>query len=404
MTLRIAWRNLWRNRRRSAIVLASVAVGTVAVILNDGLSVGMIGQVFENQIGSYVSDIQVHRRGFRDNPVIGDLVPDPGRVREVLGRTAGVTAWTERVVTFGLLSSATASSGINLIGVDPTTEPQVTTAAKWSFEGRYLGGGPREIVIGRKLAEKLEVGPGDRVVAMASGVGGDIGSAMFRVAGVFTTVSSEFDRSYAFVPIGSAREMLDCGDGVSEFAIVTADRPAAPAAARSIAASLGDGYEALSYVDLLPLMVAQMEVYRESIYIVYVIIGLAMFFGIVNTMLMSVYERIREFGVLMAVGMGSRALFTMVVAEAFILGFLGTLCGLAASLAVMLPLSSSGLDLSGFSEGLASFGSGSVVYPVLNPVTLGESLLIIPLFAVVGALYPAARAARLQPVRAIRHV
>ena len=404
MNPRIAWRNLWRNRRRSAIVLASVAVGTVAVVLNDGLSVGMIGQVFENQIGSYVSDIQVHRKGFRDNPAIGDLVPDPGRVRDVLGRTPGVKAWTERVVTFGLLSSATASSGINLVGVDPVSEPSVTTARKWSFEGRYLTGGPREIVIGRKLAEKLDVRPGDRVVAMASAVGGEIGSAMFRVAGVFSTVSSEFDRAYAFVPIGSAREMLGCEGGVSEFAMVVADRASAPVVAGSIAASLGDRCEALSYVDLLPLMVAQTEVYRESIYIVYVIIGLAMFFGIVNTMLMSVYERVREFGVLMAVGMGSRALFAMVITEALMLGLLGTLAGIAASVAVLLPLSSSGLDLSRFAEGLTSFGSGSVVYPVLSPVTVAETLLIIPLFAVLGALYPAARAARLQPVRAIRHV
>jgi putative ABC transport system permease protein len=404
MLLRIAWRNIRRNARRSAIVLASIAVGTVAVILNDGFSIGMVGQIFENQIGSFVSDLQVHRAGFNDNRTIGKLVPDQAAVEEALRSTPGVKAFTRRVVTYGLLSSAMNSSGVTLVGVDPAAEQSVTTVRKWAIEGRYLGEGKHDIVIGRKLAEKLEVGPGDRVVAMASGLKGDVGAEMFRVAGIFTTVSSEFDRSTVFVPIGTAQEMLGLGGGVSEFAVLTTDRSLANGIRDALAERLGKGCEVLSYSDLLPLMIAQMQMYNESIYIVYVIIGLAMIFGIINTMLMSVFERVREFGILMAIGMKGGRLLSMVLVEALLLGFLGALCGVAAGAAITIPLSATGLDLARFSASLTAFGSGSVIYPVLRPETLVEALLIIPLFTVLGAVYPAVKALRLEPVRAIRHV
>jgi ABC-type lipoprotein release transport system permease subunit len=404
MFLKLAWRNVRRNARRSAIVIASIGVGTVAVIFNDALSIGMVGQIFENQIGSYVADMQVHEAGFNDNRTIGKLMRNPRRVEDDLRASPGVKAFTRRVVTYGLISSAMNSSGVSLVGVDPAAEPTVTTVRKWRMEGRYLGGGRHEVVIGRKLAEKLEAGIGDRLVGMASGLRGNVASEMFRVVGIFTTVSSEFDRSTVFVPIATAQEMLELGGGISEIAVLLDDRSDAAGIRESLASRLGPGYEVLTFAELLPLMIAQMGSYEQSIYIIYIIIGLAMVFGIVNTMLMSVSERVREFGVLMAIGMSGRRLLAMVLVEASLLGLAGALAGVALGVAITLPLSNVGIDLAGFSEGLRAFGAGSVIYPVLRAETLVESLIIIPFFAVLGALYPAVRASRLEPVRAIQHV
>lgn len=404
MLLNIAWRNIWRNRRRSLIIIASVSVGTVAILLNDGLSVGMIRQIFDNQIGSFVAHVQIHKKGFNDNKVIQKLVPEPELVESTLNRTPGVVHFSRRVMTFGLVSSALNSSGVTIVGVEPENEARVTTVEKWTMEGRYLGEGKHEIIIGRKLAEKLDVGLGDRLVGMASGIDGDIGAEMFRVVGIFETVSSEFDRAYIFIPLKTAQEMLGTGNNVSEFAIVAKTREAVDSIKSTLQDALGDEYEVLSYADILPLMLAQMELYQESTYIVYVIIGLAMIFGIINTMLMSVFERIREYGVLMAIGMKNSRLFTMILTEAFLLGLLGALVGIVSGLLIMLPMANHGLDLSKFSEGLTSFGSGAVIYPVLVVRTIVESVFILPLIAVAGALYPAVRAVRFEPVRAIRYV
>jgi len=404
MLLKIAWRNIWRNKRRSIIVLTSVAVGVVAIILYDSLKGGMIGQIFENQIGSFVSNIQVHEKGFNDNKIIQKLIPDPGRVEQVLLHTPDVKYFSRRVVTFGLLSSALNSSGVTLAGVEPDREMKVSTVAKWIVEGEYLSGKKHEIIIGKKLAEKLNVGLGDKVVVMASTLKGNVGADMFRIVGLFETVSSEFDKSFIFISLENAQEMLELQGGISEFAIITTDRDVVEPVKRMIAEKLGPKYEVLSYADLIPLMLAQMEIYKEGTFIFYIIVGLAMIFGIINTMLMSVFERIREFGVLMSIGMKNRRLLTMILLEALLLGVFGTVIGIALGSSITLPLHSSGLNLSQFSQSLTSFGTGSVIYPVLTVETVVEAMLIVPLIAVLGAIYPALKAVRFEPVTAIRYV
>jgi ABC-type lipoprotein release transport system permease subunit len=386
------------------IVVTSVVVGLIAILLNDGLSIGMIQQIFENRLGSHVSHIQIHKEGFNDNKVIQNYISDLHRVEELLKERSDIQFYSRRVITFGLLSSALNSSGGVIVGVEPTLEENVTTIKNSVVEGRYLSGKKDEVIIGKKLAEKLSVGIGDKVVGMASTLSGRVGSDLFRIVGLYQTVSSEFDKAYIFISLNNAQEMLEIGNGVSEFAVTTSDRKRVEPVKDEIARTLGSEYEVLSYADIMPLMLAQMEIYKESTYIVYLIVGLAMIFGIINTMLMSVFERIREFGVLMAIGMKNIRLFFMVLIEAFLLGIMGTAIGLVVGAAIYFPLSAIGIDLGMFSESLTSFGCGAIIYPVLTVESLINTLLIIPLIAVLGAIYPAIRAVRLEPMNAIRYV
>ena len=404
MIFRIAWRNIWRNRRRSLIVMISVAIGIIAALLMDTLSRGMMVQMLENQIGSHVSHIQIHRKGFRADPVIQNFLPDPQRVQTAVGRLGEIGFWTERVITYGLLSSAESSSGITLVGIDPTREADVTTIKNSVVAGRYLSGERNEIVIGRKLAEKLNVTMGDKVVDMATSIDGSVASDVFRVVGLYETFSSEFDKVFAYVDLAHMQDMLGLRSNVSEVALLVRDRDQLDRVKEELRHELGESYEVLSYPEILPFLVLQLDIFEESMYIFYLIIGIALIFGIINTMLMSVFERITEFGVLKAIGMGGRLLVTMVVLEALLLGVLGTVAGFIIGYGIYLPLSQSGIDLSMFAESLKSIGSGSVIYPVLTFSGAINALVIIPLVAVLGAIYPAAKAARLQPIEAIRHV
>lgn len=404
MIFRIAWRNIWRNRRRSLIVMISVAIGIIAALLMDTLSRGMMVQMLENQIGSHVSHIQIHRKGFRADPVIQNFLPDPQRVQTAVSRLGEIGFWTERVITYGLLSSAESSSGITLVGIDPTREADVTTIKNSVVAGRYLSGERNEIVIGRKLAEKLNVTMGDKVVDMATSIDGSVASDVFRVVGLYETFSSEFDKVFAYVDLAHMQDMLGLRSNVSEVALLVRDRDQLDRVKEELRHELGESYEVLSYPEILPFLVLQLDIFEESMYIFYLIIGIALIFGIINTMLMSVFERITEFGVLKAIGMGGRLLVTMVVLEALLLGVLGTVAGFIIGYGIYLPLSQSGVDLSMFAESLKSIGSGSVIYPVLTFSGAINALVIIPLVAVLGAIYPAAKAARLQPIEAIRHV
>lgn len=404
MLFKLAWRNIWRNARRSLIILVSVIVGLAAIVLYDSLSKGMIVQMLDNQIGAHVSHIQIHKKGFNDNKMIQNYIPDPQRVEAAIRNNPAVRYFSRRVITFGIISSASSSSGVSLAGIDPQEEQHITTIKKSLVEGSYLSGQKHEIVIGKKLAEKLEVGIGDKVVAMASALGGNIGSDMFRVVGIYRTFSTEFDKVSAYISLDNAREMLALGENVSEFALILEDVEKQQQVKTDLLAALNGDYEVLTYRELLPTLVMQMDIYRESIFIFYAIIGVAMIFGIINTMLMSVFERIREFGVLMAVGMKNSRLFRLIILEAFLLGALGTGIGFILSYLLYLPLAKSGINLSAFSESLNSFGVGTTIYPVLGVESVVSALLIIPFIAVIGAIYPAVKAIRLEPITAIRYV
>lgn len=404
MLLRIAWRNVWRNKRRSVIIIISVAVGVVATVLIDTLDRGMVYQMLDSQVGAHVSHIQIHRKGFKDNPVVQSTVPDANAVATTIRNTPGIAHWAGRVLTFGLISSATSSSGAQIVGVDPAMEESVTTIKRSITDGRYLSGAPNEVVIGTSLAEKLGVGLGDRVVAMASATDGHVGTDLFRVVGLFETMSSEFDKSNIYVSLPNAQQMLGLGSKVSEFAIILSNVDLLGSVQASLKRSLGPDYEVLSYPEVLPLLVMMIEVTEQSMIIFYILIGIALIFGIVNTMLMAIYERIHELGVIKAIGLRDRSLVMMVLVEAFFLGIIGTATGFAIGYLIYLPLSRTGIDLSLFSEGLRSFGVGTTIYPVLTWGVIADALLIIPFIAVFGAVYPALKAARLHPVEAIRYV
>lgn len=404
MLLKLAWRNIWRNRRRSAIVLTAVVIGLVSLILTDGFYNGMLEQMLTNQIGSHTSHIQIHKKGFHDNKVIQSFVPDRKRVEEALHSVPDVEAYSERVITFGIISSASNSSGVSIVGISPEREPQVTTIRKSLVEGAYVGNVGRDIVIGKKLAEKLSASVGDKVVIMASMVDGSVGSDVFRISGVYETSSSEFDRSFVYVSLQRAQSVVGLGGNISEVAIITGDAGRIDSVKAQLASKLGDEYEVLSYYDLIPTLIMMVELSKESMVVYYLFIGIAIIFGIANAMLMSVFERTRELGILMANGMKSRSIFGMIIGEAFLLSLIGTAIGVGLGVLVHLPLSQSGINLSAFAEGLTSFGASSIVYPSLSFAGIVTSVTMIPIISIIAALYPAMRATRLEPVRAIHYV
>jgi len=404
MLLKLAWRNIWRNKRKSLIVLSSVIVGMIAVIFYDGLDHGMLRQMLNNQISNSVSQIQIHKKGFNNNKVIKNYIPDNPLVEKVVKSQKDIKAYSERVITFGLASSASSSSGVYIYGVYPDMEAKVSDIKKSIVEGKFFTGNKRDIVIGKQLADKLGVSLGDKVVIMANTPNGDIGSDLFRAAGIFQTVSTDFDKTTIYIPIKTAQEMLGIDSHIYEYAIILNDYHNVDKVKAELESKLSNKYEVLSYKDLLPMLIYQMDLYDQTMWIFYMIVGLALIFGIVNTMLMSVFERINEIGVLMAIGMKNSKIFLMFVLEAFMIGVIGTILGLALGLLIHWPISISGINFSIFSDALKSFGIGAVIYPVLSVTNTVMLVIIIPFIAVIGALYPAYRAIKLEPIKAIYYV
>lgn len=402
--LRLAWRNIWRNRRRSLIVMTSIAVGVAALMFTDALSRGFMRQMFNTQLGAHTGHLQVHARGFNDSRLVRDFMENPDSVASAVRSDPDVTAAAVRVLAFGMLSSASSSSGVLVVGVDPPEEARITFIARSVVKGAYLSGAEREIVISLRLADALDVGLGGKVVAMAAGKDGTIGSELFRVTGLYRSGSAEFDRSHVYVRLGDARRLLGAGAAAAEV-VALAARPGDASAIRDrLRPALGEGYEVLAYEDLLPSLVSQMEMTENSLIIFYGIIGLALIFGIINAMLMSVMERIHEFGVLKAIGMQDGRMFLMIVGEALLLGLLGCALGMVIGVAVNEPLARTGINFAAFAEGLESWGIGARVYPMSDYSSFLNGIGVILAVCVAGAIYPALKAVRLHPMAAIRYV
>ena len=168
MLLKLAWRNIWRNKRRSLVVLISIIVGVNAILMIDGLTNGMIFQMLFNQISSNIAHVQVHKKGFSDNKVVQQYIPDENLVETVLKNNSSVRAYSKRVIAYGLLSSASNSTGVYVNGIIPAEEKKVSQIYNLISEGNYLTGNSHEAVIGESLAEKLDVGIGDKVVVMSN--------------------------------------------------------------------------------------------------------------------------------------------------------------------------------------------------------------------------------------------
>jgi ABC-type lipoprotein release transport system permease subunit len=411
MLLKLAFRNLGRGWRRSAITMAAVALGLTLAILMIGWTRGMMFQLSDNAIHIQLAHLALQRPGYQQNPdVQRNLGQDGGLLLDQVrgpGRNASARLRGE-----GVIQSARRGLRVAVIGVDPADEATVSVVPGAVVEGSFLAGSPDPrpralppVVIGRGLAERLRVGLGDKVVIQVPGEGG-LGA--FRVRGVYRTNSSEFDRSAAYLRFEAARRLFAV-EGPTEIA-VTLDRPAG---IREVHAELVSQLEALPGVaevavlrwdEREPRIAAMLDLAGSIYWMLYSILFVAMAFGIANSMLMAVYERIREFGVLRSLGLSAKRLVALVVVESVVLTLAGTALGLLIGLPIVWWLGRVGIDLSVYSSALEGYGIGSTIY-----LKAGIEDVVIPvgvalITAVVAAIWPALKAARLRPAEALRAV
>jgi ABC-type lipoprotein release transport system permease subunit len=407
LMVRLAWRNVWRNGRRAAIVISAVAVGIAGVILSMAVNYGMVFQMVETAIATELGHLQVHARGFEDDPGLDHRLPDGGR-REIriLDVLPGVRAWAPRVRSQGLLSSARASAGVRVVGIDPAREARVTDLAESMTAGAYLdgtAGDRRRVLLGEALAQRLQVGIGDKVVLSATDTSGDLAGEAFRVAGLFRTASLELDRSTVYLRLDESQQLFALGGAISELVAVVRDREAVPTVEAALRARLPAGVVVQSWEELAPLLVYLVDAFDEMAWIVYAAVFVAMAFGIANVLLMAVYERTREIGVVRAIGMSGRRVVGMVVLESLFLTFVGVALGFALTGASLFALRD-GIDLSRFAKGLTSLGVGTTVVPVVRAADFFTPSWVALATAVGSSLWPALRAARARPAEALRHV
>ncbi len=403
MLFKLAWRNIWRNKKRSLIILTSIAVGVAAALLQDAIGRGFSDQMLKNQIELDVAHVQIHKKGFENDKDVKNVLPNASRIEKKLREFNFIASFCKRVKGYGLAGSANSSSGAEISGVDSRKEIKVTELYRRVEKGAYLKN-DIDALIGEKLAKKLEVQVGDKIVLTAADSSGKTAADLFRICGIFKTGDSKFDKGRIYITLKKAQRLFGIGDAYHEIAIKLKDPKKIDYYKKTLRSEIKGDYEVLSYKELLPTIMLYLDLYEQIIGVMYAAIAIAVIFGVVNIVLMSVFERANEIGVLMAIGMKPAKIFKMVLTEAFALGAIGSVFGLALGLAIYYPFSVYGLDLSVFAESLSSYGVGSVIYPTVNAEVFFYSLIFIPITAIIGAIYPARKAIKMRPTDAMRYV
>jgi putative ABC transport system permease protein len=404
MILKIAWKNVWRSRGRSMVVIGAIVVGIWALLFGTGFMNGFMVSHMADVINHDVSNFQVHHPEFKTDYDIKFFIPEGEKKANELRSWPGVRGATSRIIINGMIASSRKASGTQIRGVDVENEAIVTRLDSLISEGTYFEGIKRNpIVIGEKLAEELKVKLRSKVVLTFNDGNGDITSAAFRVVGLVKSSSLKINELYAFVRKSDLKPILANDNQVHELAIVTD----AQVDEETIVKKYNEQYAgdlAESWRIISPELAVMQEMYSQMLYILLVIIMLALVFGIVNTMLMAVLERMRELGMLMAVGMNKLRVFLMVMVETIFLSVVGAPLGLLVGWLTILYFQHVGVDLSNYSEGLEAFGYSSILYPYVEPDAYITVTIGVVVTAIIGAIYPAWKAVKLNPVEALHKI
>ena len=402
MLTQLAWKNIWRNKKRSLVIVMAITLGLCGGLFSGAIMMGMAESMVNSAIDRYLGHIQIHSKEFDEDILISHNLHNVNNIRDAIQSMDSIVAYSERTIIEGMAQSAASSFGVKIVGVDRVAEKHVTNLNEKVIEGGYLDNNRKnQILIGKKLAERLNLGLRKKIILTFQNKQGDIIYLACRISGIFKTESSMFDESTVFLKQIDLLRSLQTSELVHEIVI----RASSSKHVDDIAGRLKISLPALviqTWKELAPELAFVSTSMQAFTYMFVAIILFALLFGITNNMLMSVMERIRELGILTAVGMNKMRIFLMILLETIFLSFSGGVLGMILGGTLIEIFYTNGIDLSAFASGLESFGSGTMLYPFL-PASMYVGLTIMILFAAnIATLLPAWKATHLQPAEAIR--
>lgn len=404
--IKIAIRNIFRNKRRSLITISAVGFGLGALIFIWAFVDGAHKQMIENYTSLITGHIQIHKKGFQQQPKLEAHIEHPSQLLSFVEKNPQVQAVSFRVKADGLASSAESSSGVLIVGVDPRNETKISSLPRRIKTGVFLPDDvSKDAVIGKDLAKNLNLQLNDKLVLMSQALDGSIAAGAFYVRGLLDTGAEEIDKGLVLIPLKAAQELFVLPDKVSELTIKIKSGAQSEVIAKSLVAGLNNPMiEILPWQEVSPMLKQWIEFDNAFIWIIVIIVMIVIAIGILNTVLMGVLERTREFGILLALGTKQNQVVVMVALESTFLGILGSLVGIALGLGLAFYFGKVGINLAVFSSALNSFYMDSFIYPIVHYGHMAFSLFLVLLTSISVSVYPAWHAANLKPVEAIRSI
>jgi ABC-type lipoprotein release transport system permease subunit len=409
--IKMAWRNIWRNPRRTILTILAVAFACVLLVFMLSFQFGSYATMINASVKIHAGHLQVQARGYQDNHDMRLVIADPQPVEDALDAIPAVRAYAPRARAFALVSSKERTYGVLVEGVDPEAEARVSTLSRIVRQGAYLDAahpdmGRPEALIGHLLARNLKVAPGDELTVLGQGLDGSIAATVVRVRGVYNSGMDDFDRSAIQIPLAAFQDIFTMGKAVHEIVVIGRHLSDAPTIKAALAGPLSrlDADPPLVVLDWEQLMpglrqAINMDLVSGSVF--YLILVMVVAFSILNTFLMAILERSYEFGILMAMGTKPGRLTRLVLTESAGMTLVGVVSGILLGCLVTWYFMLHGIHL-GASEISRQFGLPATLYPRLSLLSATAGPLVVLVITLLAALYPALKLRRLQPVEAMR--
>ena len=402
-TIEVSWRNLWRNRTRTNVTITAVALCIAILIIFQSMIVGLIEKAVFNTTNLVIGEVQIHANGYLNDKSLYKDLKNTEKIKSIAKKNN--IGLVERSYGFGLISSGTKSAGTQFWGVNPESELMHFDFAKHINQGTFLNSSSsNKIVLGNKLALSLAAEVGTELVVFVQGADGSLGNDLFYVSGILKNVAENIDRSAAIILENDFNILFSSNNMIHEIALNSKGNFEAEELQNLMSAEIKD-VEIDTWKQLMPtiaLMTEKMSVFMRTLFSL--IFTIAAGLGVMNTMIMSTYDRMKEFGIIRAIGATPWTIIKQVSLEAIILTFIASIIGTIVGLSAALYFQKYGFDVSG--QGNFSFG-GVVMDPIWKAsVSLGIILLPIGLMmltSILSSLYPASIAARIKPVEAIHY-
>jgi len=399
---RMGWRGVWRNRRRSFVTVAATSFGLLVMILYHGIMEGYLAGMERNVLDLEVGDVQVFAGDYRENPSIYTRIEDPDSVLATL-EAQGLRA-SPRLLAFGMAAAGDSSAGVSFRGIDVARDTRVSRIHEQLARGEWLDpGDPHGVVLGRRIARTLGVGPGAEVLVLSQGADGSMAYDLYRVRGVLLGVSDAIDRTGMFMTDGAYRELFVVPDGVHQIIVRRPTGVSLLSTANRVQQAAGV-LDVRTWRQLMPTLSSMLDSARSLIVVMFVIVYIAIGILILNAMLMAVFERVREFGVLKALGVSPFDVLRLILVESAIVTAIAIAIGVGLAIPGLIYLRDVGLDLSSLA-GVTILGIAMdpVWRAVITPDAFRLPILTLVSIVALAVLYPAAKAALISPVEAMRH-
>ena len=402
MLLKLAWRNLWRNKRRSFITMGSIVFAVLLSILMDSVKKGLLDQMKANVVGFYTGYVQVHGQGYWDDKTLDNSFEPVVQITDRLQANPKVVSSVPRLESFVLAASHNLSKGSMIVGIDPDYELQVTGLRDKLVSGDYLSKDDRAVLLTTGLAEYLRLGVGDTLVVIGQGYHGVSAAGKYPVKGLIKFGSPDLNKRLVYLPLKASQELFGAPNRITSLVLQLNDNPKSRQIANELQGQLTN-YEVMNWQAMLPELDQVIQGEEAENVIFQVVLYMLIAFGIFGTILMMTIERQYEFGVLVAIGMRRLVLAAVVVMENIFLALMGAAVGILLSVPIVYYLYKVPIRIQGqLAEAYENFGMEPIFYFSMAPVVFYTQGLVVMFLAMALAFYPVIKIWRLDPVKAMR--